>query len=245
LPFLNLGKINRRTAINLALIGAVQFGAMYVLYLRAFNYLHAYEVALFAITTPLYLAIIEAIAQRRWDSRLGAATLLAIAGAAAVSWETITTTHVVTGFLLMQASNLCFAFGQFAYRHVRSRTSGSGDLQLFGLLYLGGLAVTVSASLVTGAWPGFHPNQQQWLVLAYLGVVASGLCFFWWNLGATRVNGATLAAFNNVKIPLAVACSLLFFGETANIRRLLIGGTLMIAAIFMAKKQTGCADHKH
>jgi drug/metabolite transporter (DMT)-like permease len=237
LPFLRLRKIDRATAIKLAFIGAVQFGAMYVLYLRAFKYLHAYEVALFAITTPLYLAIIEAIAQRRWDSRLGAAALLAVAGAATASWQTITTTQVAAGFLLMQASNLCFAFGQFAYRRVLAKTSGTGDLQLFGLLYLGALVVTVFVSLLTGAWKGFQPNQQQWLVLAYLGVVASGLCFFWWNLGATRVSTATLAVFNNAKVPLAVACSLLFFGESADLPRLLIGGALLIAAIALAEKK--------
>jgi drug/metabolite transporter (DMT)-like permease len=137
----------------------------------------------------------------------------------------------------MQSSNLCFAFGQFAYRRVRARTSGIGDRQLFGLLYLGALAVTIATSLLTDAWPAFHPNQQQWLVLAYLGVVASGLCFFWWNLGATRVSAATLAVFNNAKVPLAVACSLLFFGENTNLPRLLIGGVLLIAAIALAEKR--------
>jgi len=235
LPFLRLGKIDRLTTIKFTLIGAIQFGAMYVLYLGAFAYLHAYEVALFSITTPFYLAIIEAISQSRWDSRLGAATLLAVAGAAIVSWQTITTTHVANGFLLMQASNLCFAFGQFAYRRVRAKTSGTSDRELFGLLYLGALVVTIAASLLTGAWPAFHPNQQQWLVLIYLGIIASGLCFFWWNLGATRVSAATLAVFNNAKVPLAVACSLLFFDESANLVRLLIGGTLLIAALVLGK----------
>jgi drug/metabolite transporter (DMT)-like permease len=235
LPFLCLRKINRRTVFKLTLVGAVQFGAMYVLYLRAFAYLHAYEVALFAITTPLYLALIESAAQHRWDARLAGAALLAIAGAAAASWQTITTTQIVIGFLLMQGSNLCFAFGQFGYRRIRAQTSGSSDLQLFGLLYLGALVVTAITSLLSGGWATFHPNPSQWFVLAYLGVIASGLCFFWWNLGATRVNAATLAVFNNAKVPLGVACSLLFFGETAYLPGLLLGGTLLIAALVEAR----------
>jgi drug/metabolite transporter (DMT)-like permease len=61
------------------------------------------------------------------------------------------------------------------------------------------------------------------------------VCFFWWNVGATRVNTGTLAAFNNAKIPLGVACSLVFFGERTDIPRLLIGGVLMAAGVLIAE----------
>ena len=71
-------------------------------------------------------------------------------------------------------------------------------------------------------------------LLVYLGVLASGLCFFLWNIGATRVSAGTLAVMNNAKVPLGVACSLLFFGEHANLLTLaasfgLLGGAVCLA----------------
>ncbi|MGC4074440.1 MAG: EamA family transporter [Nibricoccus sp.] len=78
-------------------------------------------------------------------------------------------------------------------------------------------------------------TSTQAYTLLYLGVLASGVCFFWWNLGATKVNAGTLAVFNNAKVPLGVACSLLFFGETADLPRLAVGGALLIAAVAVAE----------
>jgi len=57
--------------------------------------------------------------------------------------------------------------------------------------------------------------------------------FFLWNSGATRVNVGALAAFNNLKIPLAVACSLIFFGEEANALKLGVGGALVLGALLL------------
>ena len=73
--------------------------------------------------------------------------------------------------------------------------------------------------LVSGPLPP-HLNGGQVLVLLYLGLLASGVGFFLWNVGATRVSAGTLAVFNNVKIPLAVVVSLLFFAEQTDWLRL-------------------------
>jgi drug/metabolite transporter (DMT)-like permease len=56
--------------------------------------------------------------------------------------------------------------------------------------------------------------------LIYSGLVASGLAFFLWNRGAARAAPSTLAVLNNLKAPLAIAVSLLVFGEQADIPRL-------------------------
>ena len=43
----------------LILIGSVQFGAMYIFYIYAYNYLDAWQVALFTIFTPIYVTLID------------------------------------------------------------------------------------------------------------------------------------------------------------------------------------------
>jgi drug/metabolite transporter (DMT)-like permease len=236
-PFLRLRAVPRPAALRLALIGALQFGAVYVFYQRSYAFLHAYEVALFTITTPILVAVIDAALEVRWNGRYLAAAVLSVAGAAVVVWKAIGDAGVLKGFLLVQASNFCFAAGQIAWRRERARLDARiRDASVFALLYAGGLVLTSCVSLFITRWHDFSPTGTQWATIAYLGVVASGLGFFLWNVGATRVNAGTLAAFNNAKIPLGIACSLVVFGETANVPRLVAGAALMAAGVWAAGK---------
>lgn len=84
-------------------------------------------------------------------------------------------------------------------------------------------------------------SLSQGLTLAYLGLVASGLGFFLWNVGATRVSAGELAVMNNAKIPLAMACSLLVFGERADPLRLLASLALLGAAVGLADRRPASA----
>ena len=221
--------------LRLASIGALQFGAVYVLYLRSYAHLHAYEVALFTITTPLFVTLLDALGRRRWKARFLVAAALSVAGAAVVVWRSIGDSGVLTGFALVQLSNICFAGGQIAWRRENSRLpEGKSEASVFALLYAGALALTLAVSCFTTPWHGFSAGPAQWATLAYLGTVASGLGFFLWNVGATRVNAGSLAAINNAKIPLGIACSLLVFGESANIPRLLVGAALMALGVWAA-----------
>ncbi|MDB6095435.1 MAG: hypothetical protein JWM32_2997 [Verrucomicrobia bacterium] len=238
LPFFRRGALAWGEAVRLALVGAVQFGLMYLLYQRSYVYLPGYAVVLFTLTTPLYLAILDAVIERRVAPRYLVAALLALGGSAAVWFTTALNGNLLKGFLLLQASNLCFALGQLAWRRQRARLPAAvSDASLFALPYAGAVITCAVGSLFFTDWTAVHISTSQWGVLAYLGIISSGACFFWWNLGATRVNVGTLAVFNNAKVPLGVACSLLFFGEHADITRLLIGGALMIAAVWIAERK--------
>jgi drug/metabolite transporter (DMT)-like permease len=234
-PFFRRRQLPRAAALRLAAIGAVQFGLMYVLYLRAFALLQAYEVALFTIFTPVYIALLDAAVEHRWHPRHLAAAALALIGAGILLWRSTLSSDLVAGFLLVQFSNLCFAAGQLAWKRQRARLADTKDAEIFALLYAGALVATAVASLFTTDWTDLRLTGTQAGVIIYLGVIASGVAFFWWNLGATRVNTGTLAVFNNAKIPLGVVVSLLFFGETANLPRLLLSGALMLAAIAVAE----------
>jgi drug/metabolite transporter (DMT)-like permease len=234
-PFFRPSRIPAGAGIRLFLIGTVQFGALYILYLRSYAYLHAYEVALFTITTPIFVTAADAALERRWRPRYAAAAALSVVGAGAVEFNSLGHSGIATGFVLVQLSNLCFAAGQVAWRRERLRIpAGVSDASVFALPYAGALALTLLVSLFTTRWGAFSPSPVQWATIAYLGAVASGAGFFLWNVGATRVNAGTLAAVNNAKIPLGIACSLLFFGESADLPRLLLGGALMAGGVWIA-----------
>jgi len=168
-----------------------------------------------------------------WVSLL--ATVLTVIGTAIVRRGGMIQSDILTGFLIVQISNLGFAFGQVYYREVMANLpAGKFDnLKVFGLLYLGGfLTAGISAAVFT-PWETFTISNQQIIVLLYLGAIASGLSFFLWNVGARKVNAGTLAIFNDLKIPFAIIVSMLFFGEQANWLNLLIGGGIAVAALYM------------
>ena len=244
LPFFRPRGLSLRLTLTLVAIGAVQFGLMYLAYNESFKHLPAHEVALFTLTTPILVTLFADALDRTLQVRALLAALLAVAGAAVVAFKTNLVAGSLIGLGLVQLSNGAFAIGQVLYRRVRVSSPSTNDRQVFALLYAGGLAVTLPLMLVRTDFGSLALNHGQVWTLLYLGVIASGLCFFWWNLGATRVSTGTLAVFNNAKVPLAVACSLLFFNESTNLPRLLIGGGLLLAAILLAKKQTSSTDPK-
>jgi drug/metabolite transporter (DMT)-like permease len=236
LPFFRRQGLAIGALIRLALIGTVQFGVMYLFYQGSYAYLKSYEVALFTLLTPLYLTLIDAALERRWQLRYALSAALAVAGSGIVLWRAAPTHAPMIGFLFVQIANLCFAAGQLGWRRERKRLGTAvRDSSLFALPYAGALAVSLAVSVFATDWTAVHLSGAQWGTLAYLGLLSSGACFFWWNLGATRVNAGALGVLNNAKVPLAVACSLLFFGESADWRRLLVGGGLMAVGVLVSR----------
>jgi carboxylate/amino acid/amine transporter len=233
LPLLRLRKNPPAVVLRLLLIGMVQFGLMYVFYIQAFRFLAAHQVALFTIFTPLYVAVVDDIWEKRFRLRLLGTALLAVAGTAVIVYSDWRSNGLVPGFLLVQASNACFALGQIAYRRLRPPHPGWQAHAGFAWLYLGGMAAALLAMLFFSNPLPMRFGPGQLLVLLYLGVLASGIGFFMWNTGATRVQAGVLAVFNNVKVPLAVLVSLLFFGERTDGLRLFGGGTIIALALWL------------
>jgi drug/metabolite transporter (DMT)-like permease len=193
-------------------------------------------VALFTLFTPLWVTLVNDALCRRFHPRFLGAAVLAVLGAAIVTFHAWGEHLSWVGFGLVQLSNFCFALGQVAYVRWMKRHEGLRDRDVFGLLYAGGVLGALIVSLGTGGWVHFTPTVGQLWVLAYLGLVASGLGFFWWNRGARFVSAGTLAVMNNLKIPLGVACSLLVFGERVDALRLGLGGLLILGALWINRR---------
>jgi drug/metabolite transporter (DMT)-like permease len=233
LPLLRPRKASLSLAMRLVLIGAVQFGLMYVFYIQSFRYLAAHQVALFTIFTPLYVALADDALEKRFHPLHFWTALLAVAGTAVIVYSGLGTRGLLAGFALVQASNACFAVGQVAYRRLAAVGRGWRDRDVFAWLYLGGTVAAGLAMLLSPQTLDPHWSGGRLLVLLYLGLLASGVGFFLWNVGALRVPAGTLAVFNNVKIPLAVAVSLVFFHERTDLLRLAIGGSAVLLALYL------------
>jgi len=232
LPFLRLKGLKPVTGWRLAGIGGLQFGVMYLAYIESFRHLRAYEAALFTITTPVFVVLFADALERRWRPLALAAALVAVAGTAVVVVRSGDLRVTLAGLCLVQLSNAAFAAGQVLYRRLRIADPSLRDREVFALLYAGG-AMVAAAALALRA-PSLALTTQQWLTLLYLGVGASGLGFFLWNVGATKVAPATLAVMNNAKVPLGVAASIVVFGEAADLNGLLAGFALLGTALWLA-----------
>jgi drug/metabolite transporter (DMT)-like permease len=239
LPFLHreFRSLSRRNG-SFVLIGAVQFGIMYLCLFHAFAWLKGHEVALLTITTPLYVILAHALLERHWPPwGFWLAAGLAVAGALWI-FAPSSLPDKAPGIVLMQLSNACFAVGQVAYRRMKKSLQSVPDHHLYALLYLGAALLTTIAAIPENPLSGLTAlSSSQWLALLYLGSVASALGFFLWNAGAARSHPATLAVFNNLKIPIAVLIALLFFGESANLATLIPGSLVLLLAFASAQWQ--------
>lgn len=234
LPWLRFRGLTLRTAASLVGIGAVQFGVMYLAYIESFRYLHAYEAALFTITTPLFVTLLADAIDHTLRPWALAAAVLAIGGTALVTLKSTDLQLTLVGLTLVQLSNATFAAGQVLYRRLRLRQPGLRDHQVFALLYAGAFVVAASAMATRDV--SIDLKTPQLLTLLYLGLLASGGGFFLWNVGATRVSAGALAVMNNAKVPLGVAVALLLFGESASLPALALSLLLLGAAVWLAER---------
>lgn len=242
LPWLRPKRIGKKDSFRLVAYGAVQFGLMYVCYIKAFSYLPSHLVALFTVLTPVYVVLIHDARQRRFTPRYLLAALLSVLGAAIIKAKGTPSGDIWIGFGLMQLAGLAFAYGQVAYRDWKRQHQQIKDHHCFALLTIGGTVCAALFSLIFTNWEALEINASQWQALLYLGCIASGLGFFLWNKGAARSNPGTLAAFNNAVVPLAVLCSLFVFGEITNsstdtLIRLAIGAALIASAVIIGQKK--------
>lgn len=227
-PLLHRRGLRSVDIIRLMAIGAVQFGLMYAVYIRAYQTLAGHEVALFTIMTPLFVAVLDDWRRKQFQWYYFVAAVVAVAGGGVMAGMQPFGSGMWTGVLMIQVANLCFAAGQVEYKCMMETkpSLASRPWHHFGWLYAGAVLVSGVFAMFSGL-VSFRPSLQQGWVLLYLGVVPSALGFYFWNLGAKRVNAGVLAVFNNVKIPLAVLVSLFVFREQVNVIRL----SLSLAAI--------------
>ncbi|MFM2482695.1 EamA family transporter [Celerinatantimonas sp. YJH-8] len=235
-PFIRLKMINIKLAIQLIFVGMVQLGLMYGFYYRSFLYITVPEILLFTVLTPVYITLINDLLERNFNARFLTSALLATAGAVTMRYQQINEQFII-GFLLVQASNLCFAIGQVSYKRIIARqTQDISQLAIFGWFYIGAALVAIVGYTIWGNHAMRPQTSTQWLILIYLGMIASGLGYFLWNKGATQVNIGTLAIANNLLVPAGIAVNLIIWNHNAPILRLASGAIIMIAALYINEK---------
>ncbi|PMR71351.1 carboxylate/amino acid/amine transporter [Halomonas heilongjiangensis] len=231
LPFLRPSLLRGRQRLALMGLGAVQLGVMYIFFYQSFLLLSVPEVLLFTIFTPLYVTLLDDALFGRFTPFHLVTAGLAVAGAAVIRYQGIDSGFWL-GFLVVQGANLCFALGQVGYRRLSAGLPAALPRHsIFAWFYLGALAVAVPAFALLGDASALPATGVHWGVLAWLGLVASGLGYFLWNLGATRVDAGALAIMNNALIPAGLLVNLVIWNRDADLPRLALGGAIIVGSL--------------
>lgn len=233
LPLLRPGHLDLRQKLALMGLGAVQLGILYIFFYQSFLLLSVPEVLLFTIFTPLYITLLDDLMFARFTPFHLLTAALAVCGAAVIRYQGLNEGFWL-GFLVVQCANLCFALGQVGYR--RFAASLPDDLphhSVFGWFYLGALAIAVPAFVLLGNSSALPTTGLQWAILLWLGLVASGLGYFLWNLGAVRVDAGALAIMNNALIPAGLVVNLVIWNRDADLLRLAMGGAIIGASLWL------------
>jgi len=219
--------------IKLAVIGAVQLGLMYLFFYHSFLFLSVPEILLFTIFTPVYVMVFDHILGKKtlaFKPLLPA--LLAVIGAAVIRIAPLNEEYWI-GLLLVQAANLCFAFGQVAYKYW-AHENRKTQLEDFGCFFIGAFIVSIVALFLFANFDKLPSNTTQWLVLLWLGFVASGLGYLGWNMASKMVNAQTLAVMNNMLIPVGLLVNILLWQQDFSQIKLLVGSALLAIAVWVA-----------
>ena len=236
IPFFKKNSLSLEDKVKFFCIGAIQYGLMYLFCIRAYNYLPAYQVVLFTACTPIYITLINDLFTKSFRPMFLLAAAIAVTGGATIYFKSFAWSEVSHGFLLVQLSDLCFAFGLVAYKHLIKKQKETKDKDLYALLFFGAFVITAISTTLFQGWGSFALlTLKQASLLVYLGLIASGICFFLWNKASTSVNAGTLAVFNNLKIPLGILVSLLIFQEKANIPNLLLSSSLILSGLLLTE----------
>ena len=220
---------------GMLVIGALQFGVTYVCLYLSFRVLTVPEVLLFTVLTPLHVTLIEDALNRRFNPWALVAALVAVLGAAVIRYDRISPDFLM-GFLLLQLANFTIAAGQVMYKHHEARyPSDLPHYRRFGYFYLGALLVVLPAFLLFGKSNFLPEAPLQWAVLLFLGLVSTALGLYWWNKGACLVNGGTLAVMNNLHVPVGLLLNLLIWNQHEELGRLLLGGLVIVAAVWISR----------
>ncbi|WP_018917482.1 carboxylate/amino acid/amine transporter [Vreelandella zhanjiangensis] len=233
LPFLRPSLLRGKQRLALMGLGAIQLGVMYTFFYQSFLLLSVPEVLLFTIFTPVYIALLDDLLFGRFTPMYLITALLAVIGAAIIRYDGIDS-GFWQGFFVVQGANLCFALGQVGYRRL------AADLpptlawhNVFGWFFIGAMVVALPAYLLFGNSAALPSTSLQWGVLAWLGLVASGVGYFAWNQGATKVDAGTLAIMNNALIPAGLLVNLLIWNRDADIVRLALGALIMVGSLWL------------
>ncbi|EMM5119815.1 TPA: carboxylate/amino acid/amine transporter [Providencia stuartii] len=235
LPFLRWRGLGFKVIVLYMIVGACQLGIMYFFVFQAYRHLTVAEFLLFTVLTPLYVTLIYDLLERQ-RLRMGYlfSSLLAVIGAAIIRYDHLSESFWV-GLIFVQLANIFFAVGQVGYKRLME-IYPIPQHQAFSWFYIGATLVALFGWGLFGDKSLVLTTHVQWWVLLWLGVVASGIGYFMWNYGATKVDAGTLAIMNNMMVPAGLLVNFAIWQQHPDWLSFTIGASLIVASLWVHRR---------
>tara|TARA_B110000467_G_scaffold93567_1_gene84528 strand:+ start:521 stop:1360 length:840 start_codon:yes stop_codon:yes gene_type:complete len=236
LPFADI-YISKKRMIHITGIGAIQIGLMYSFYLNAFSFVSVEKILLFTIFTPIYISIISDFFQKKFHKFFLFLSLVSVIGSLIIRTTDVQLLDI-KGFVLIQGANFCFALGQVLYKqYIKNNSSQDYNLNEFAYFYFGALIIASIGSVMMIDSITYPKSLTQWLLVLWLGAIASGLGYYLWNRGSVLVSNGTLAVMNNLVIPFGLFIEILFFSKSIIGANYSIGALIIIFSIYFSLRR--------
>lgn len=244
-PFLLKNNLPWVKRWQLMAVGGVQIGLMYLFLYHSFLFLSVAEVLLFTIFTPLFVMLFDNLLSQRFKLIWFGPVALAIIGAGIIRFNSLSE-YFFLGFFLVQAANVCFAIGQVSYRRlfIQQDIALKERAQHFSFFFIGALLISACIMLAFGNTSKLPDSTTEYATLLWLGLVASGLGYLAWNVGATKVSVAQLAVMNNVLIPAGLIVEFVLWHRPLVWTPFIAGGLFIGASVWWANQQAQLARSK-
>ncbi len=235
LPFLRWRGYRISTLLLYMLAGALQLGVSYVLGFQAYMYLSVADFLLFTVVTPLYITLIyDLMCGRGVRLNYVCSALLAMLGAAIINYNKAGD-YFWHGFLLVQLGEFFLALGMVGYKRLQEVCPMEQHMA-FSWFYLGAALVATISWVIWGKADQAPSNASQWGVLLWLGMVATGLGYFMWNYGATRVDCGTLCIMNSMHVPVGLLVNLAIWQQRPEWISFSLGSALIFFSLWVHER---------
>jgi drug/metabolite transporter (DMT)-like permease len=236
LPFFDFSLLRKKISLHYIFIGMVQIGLMYIFYYKSFEFLSVPLVALLTITTPLYVQLISDLFFVKFSKQSLFALGASLIGAIFLKWAPLNQLEV-RGIILIQLANICFATGQVLYKFFQiNKRKEIPPLQSFFLFYVGAIIPIIPLVILKSDMSKLPHTMTHFVVILWLGVMASAVGYYLWNSGSLKVHQTQLAVMNNAVIPCAILVNFVIWKKLIQWQTFLIGTTLIALSILISHK---------
>lgn len=206
----------------------------------ALTYTATNNIALILCIAPLITALLLRLLSRSGTTPLKRnfwlGSLIALAGVACVILNGHFVLHLSPkGDLLCLAAALCWGFYTVC---VKKLESGYDNLFITRKVFFYGLVTILPLYLLSSPSAGFPLLRQPavWGNLLYLGIIASLLCFFFWNKVLTKIDPIQATNYIYLSPVVTATASFVILGESIT-WVMLAGACLTLGGVYLASKR--------
>lgn len=190
-------------------------------------------------SSPVWAGMLQALIQRRMPSGLWwlGTAIGVVGGFVMTQGNGAGMSTPVTGLLLCLLAGL--AYGAYAVTN-QPLILQSGVTRVNAWVFLTAAIVSLPIAALLGGTP--HTDAQGWAVVAYLGIVATGVAYLLLSMGLRTVSAATTVALSKFEPITAFVLSILVVGEDPSVLAFIGLGLVLLGLWLVVRSEM--RDHR-